>query len=211
MRNFTKYLLIILFLAFSGCATKSPNLSGIPIWNYERDEIKRSDFSERAGLLLGGVSVALGGAVQSEIELTPNDLFHTIEAALVEDTLTENKTSTLRVDSSAISRWEISESNEGQITTDWKAIKGRTVGLFWWKKEYQTEVRHIITITRSYKSQNYSNFSIETEVRERPNSNYKWAKANPELGRSSFKEIKNVLLGAVRKCANTRRMKPSEN
>ena len=211
MCNVIKYLIIILFLAFSGCASKSPTLSGIPIWDYERDEIKRKDFSDSSGLLLGGLAGGLGGAVQSEIELTPNDLFHTIEAALVEDTMTENITSTLKVDSSAISRWEISESNEGQIITDWKAINGRTVGLLWWKKEYQTEVRHIITITRSYKSKNYSNFSIETEVRERPNSNYKWAKANPEIGRSSFKEIKNVLLGAVRKCANTRRMKPSEN
>jgi hypothetical protein len=216
MRNACKYLSILIFVAFSGCATKSPTQPGSLIWDYERDEVKRLDFIKKEGAIsgeaMGGIFGAIaGGIIQSEIELKPNDLFRIIESALSEGSLTDEQTSTLKADSIATPRWEISESNEGQITTDWKPTKGKTVGLFRWKKEYQTEVRHIITIKRSYKSQDYSNFSIETEVRERPNANYKWAKGNPELGRSSFKEIKKILLDTIRKCAHTGRMNPIEN
>ncbi len=207
MRNSINILFIFVLLVFSSCTTHSPPpLPGIPDWDYERDEIGRTAISNRketttqkmAGKIAVTIGGLFGGVVKSEIEIAPNVLFRTIEATLTKKTLRENEASEQPLGRAAASRWGISESNEGQITTDWKATSGRTVGLFWWKKEYQTEVRHIITIKRSYKSQNHSNFSIDTEVRERPNSNYIWAKGNPEFGRSSFNEIKKALLDAVK-------------
>ena len=86
--------------------------------------------------------------------------------------------------------WGIASSNDGQIVTDWQAVPGREAGVLWWKKRYDTEVRHIITVKQAMRSEHLSSYSIQTEVRERPNPSYAWASADPELGRAAFMKIK---------------------
>lgn len=86
--------------------------------------------------------------------------------------------------------WGIASSNDGQITTDWQAVPGREAGVLWWKKRYDTEVRHVITVKQSMRSERFSSYSIQTEVRERPNPSYAWAPADPELGRTAFLKVK---------------------
>ncbi|EHR70768.1 hypothetical protein BurJ1DRAFT_1917 [Burkholderiales bacterium JOSHI_001] len=103
--------------------------------------------------------------------------------------------------------WSISESNEGQLSTDWKRITGRRSGVLWWEKQYQTEVHHIISIKRAFQNSRFTNFSIQTEVRERPNESYPWSAGDPELGRESFESIKRLLVSTVREEINRRRVK----
>lgn len=86
--------------------------------------------------------------------------------------------------------WSIASSNDGQIVTDWQAVPGREAGVLWWRKRYDTEVRHIITVKQAMPSDHLSSYSIQTEVRERPNPSYAWAPADPELGRAAFMKIK---------------------
>jgi hypothetical protein len=92
----------------------------------------------------------------------------------------------------------VADQSEGQIVTDWKPIRGKNAGLLWWKKEYQSEVRHTITIKQALYSPGRASYSILTEVRERPNPSYGWAAADSELGRKSFEDIKNLLLTSIR-------------
>ena len=154
-------------------------------------------------MVFGGIAGSLGGAVQSGIKLSPSDLNKVIMDALTQPQKRHAKAGVQTFAEGPkgenIGRWGVAESNEGQISTDWEAIPGRMAGLLWWKKEYQTEARHIITINRSYRFSDLTNYSIATEVRERPNSNYQWAPGDPELGRESFSELKLVLLNSVRK------------
>ena len=86
--------------------------------------------------------------------------------------------------------WGITSSNDGQIVTDWQAVPGREAGVLWWKKRYDTEARHIITVKQAMRSEHLSSYSIQTEVRERPSPSYAWAPADPELGRAAFMKIK---------------------
>lgn len=86
--------------------------------------------------------------------------------------------------------WGIASSNDGQIVTDWQAVPGREAGVLWWKKRYDTEVRHVITVKQAVRSEHLSSYSIQTEVRERPNPSYAWAPADPELGRAAFLKVK---------------------
>ena len=196
-----------LLITLSSCANE-PKRHGIPDWDYERDELKiglGAIIGAAVGAVVGergGVSgSALGGLVRDEVGLSPGVLNRLLLNTLTNSTSVATNFSTTSTLSNAKteSKWEVSESSEGQIITDWKPIPGRKAGLGWWEKEYQTEVRHIITVKRSYRSSKNSNFSILTEVRERPNSNYKWDKADPELGRTSFEEIKSILLASVHK------------
>ncbi len=215
MRNFIYYVIILVSFCFA-CSTKSLPSPGIPNWDYERDVLgyssaKIGDDNTNLGAILGGImgsmtGGAIGGMVRSGIQLNPAYLFYVFETALSGPPvlgaiphLTTGRSANF--DSTSAHRWEISESNEGQIITDWEPIEGKTVGLLWWKKQYQTEVCHTITINISHRSQKYSNFSIDTQVRERPNSKYDWVKGNSELGRESFREIKKVLLNALKKVA----------
>lgn len=62
--------------------------------------------------------------------------------------------------------------------------------MLWWKKRYDTEVRHVITVKQAVRSEHLSSYSIQTEVRERPNPSYAWAPADPELGRAAFLKVK---------------------
>lgn len=102
-----------------------------------------------------------------------------------------------KVASKPTSEWTIADSNGGQITTDWRLIPGKQAGLLWWKKTYQTEVRHVITIKSSSLGEDAAKFTITTEVRERPNDNYPWKDGDAELGRASFERIRDFLLFAI--------------
>jgi hypothetical protein len=175
-----------------------------------------------AGILLGnlrGISgnvtagavagIAVGGQ-QDGIELSAPELntviLRTLTPHINGSAQTLAGASSMRVNSSNAS-WTVSDSNDGQITTDWKRIPGRKVGVLWWHKEYETQVHHIITIKQSFRSARLTNYAIVTEVRERPNENYDWTKADPELGRQSFEDIKGALLSAVQAETNKRRPK----
>jgi hypothetical protein len=191
---------IILLVVLSGCASELRR-TGIPAWDYERDEVRGNAGAVSGTTILPGLldilldrhlirETVIGGLVDDEINLTPNKLKVAIKTALAESTQVKIQLPTSDSGDSDATQWTVSESYKGQIITDWKPTPGKEKGLFWWKKTYQAEVRHIISIKRSYRSPHHSNFSIFTEVRERPNSNYKWVQGDPELGRASFEDIK---------------------
>ena len=217
IQSFTLIFLVLL----AGCATEQKR-SGLPIWDFERDEIKDSTEGAMLGVasgagfgaLLGGLNgagagITVGGVIQDSVELTPPELNRVISNALAPTAVLSAPT-VLSLNSAAVpnvTQWTISESNEGQIITDWKPIPGKKVGVLWWEKKFECEVRHLITIKRSYRSSQLTNFTVVTEVRERPNVNYPWASADPELGRASFENLKNLLLISVRAELNKRRAK----
>lgn len=90
-------------------------------------------------------------------------------------------------------RWKIFEVNSGTIVTEWTPIKGKTAGLWLWQKEYLTEVRHTISARPATLVRNALSYSIKTEVRERPNSEYPWRLADAELGRASQSQLRTVV------------------
>lgn len=217
-QSFTLILLVLL----AGCSSVEPKRSGLPIWDFEHDEVQDLTLGAAIGALLGGgiggiagaVSCCtlgafqVGGVIQDGIKLTPPELNHIISTALA-PTAVSSAPMALSLNPTPatqnVSPWTISESNEGQIITDWKAIQGKKAGVLWWEKTFECETRHLITIKRSYQSSQLTNFTIVTEVRERPNVNYPWTSADPELGRASFENLKNILLIAVRAELNKRK------
>lgn len=223
-------ILFVILVAINiiGCASEPPR-PGIPLWDYAREgnaalwiegvvgkingEVGNDNQELKKVWNFGGLlGKASGRMIQDQIQLAPTELNAVITKALTENTIptiTSVKTNNekARLLSSSRQEWGISESHEGQITTDWMPIPGRIAGLLWWKKEYQTEVRHVITIKRSYLTAQFANFTILTEVRERPNSNYDWEEGDPELGRESFKMIKSMLLEAIKKELHTKSVK----
>lgn len=214
----TVFFVVIVML--SGCTTTallSP--SGIPTWDYERDCII-SHFVRPHGVIgTKPKSDGIRGLVGDQIRLTPDELKSILKNALLQSTPTNGQGlvsasapfSTPKYFSMYAASWGISDSNEGQITTDWRPIPGRKAGLLFWKKTYQTEVRHTITIKRSFSSYRFANFSIFTEVRERANANYSWVPGDPELGRKSFEELKQILLKSVYSAIDAKRVDENED
>jgi len=192
--NIKKNIIIALILTtLGGCVTIKHSKNGLPMWDYRRDEIiydKASDVTK------GGIYTS-DEMLQDGIELKPNELAGIISKILLpmpQVMHSDAKDSASSHPLQSNSKWTISDSNKGQFTTDWRHIQGRKAGVLWWEKIYETEVRHMITIKQPYSTPNVSSFSIATEVHERPNASYPWAKADVELGRTSFEEIKNFLL-----------------
>ncbi len=214
-KSFATALLLVVLVS---CATKA----GIPTWDFARDG---SNECARVGpiwvlvapppdvplscVLEGTVRFGPGPIVvrQIEINLSAIELL-----GLFSETLSrEPQQDSARLPETARSfqprqeqekrpqsRWTIAEIKEGQLMTDWQPIIGKTTGVLFWKKTYETEVRHLITVKGSFEIPYRSGFSITTEVRERPSANYKWSDADPELGRASLTEIKDYLLRAIR-------------
>lgn len=183
-------LALLFLVAQAGCTTE-PRRPGLPIWDFERDE--------QMGRVIGSI-IGFGGPsalFQDGLDLAPTELNRVILNALATNAVVPApaKPSSNPI---ATTQWTISESHEGKIITDWKPITGRKAGVFWWEKTYDCEVHHVIMINQSHISHGLTNFTIVTEIRERPNKNYPWVSGDPELGRASFENIKNILLDAVR-------------
>lgn len=206
MRNRKSISPTVLLFVLAGCATQ-PAKPGLPRWDYDETRILNIT-AAHAGALIGGFAerhtmVAQRATIegmQEGIDLTPSELSRVILRALTPRSTKIADSAIVHTSTSpsiTMGSWTVSDSNEGQITTDWKTIPGKTAGLFSWKKEYDTQVRHIISIAKSSLSSHQTNFSILTEVRERPNKNYDWVSADPELGRKSFENIKDTLLTSV--------------
>src|SRR5262245_7827559 len=188
---------------------------GLPKWHYEEEPalgamiggVLGAFSGSRGGTAAGTAAGAIGGHLG--IELTPSELNALIVRILSSPPAAARQApagaATFGPSSSPVasrssqldSPWTILESNEGQIITDWRRTPGRKAGVGWWEREYDAEVRHIITIRQSFSAPRLASFSIETEVRERPNDRYPWASANVELGRRSFEELKNTLVQSV--------------
>jgi hypothetical protein len=96
-----------------------------------------------------------------------------------------------------LNRWKIQEINSGTIVTEWMSIRGKTAGLWLWKKEYLTEVRHTISVRPATRNRSLLSYSIKTEVRERPNAEYPWVSADVELGRTAQSEIRAAISTAL--------------
>jgi hypothetical protein len=197
-------------------------------WDYERDGLGISE-NDRKGRMLSELARSnlfgslRGASPLDNIELSPGELQAAIVSALapprhflsavprsstVRTSLAPESTAAPPADRTADGDergWGIASSNEGQITTDWQRIPGREAGVLWWKKRYDTEVRHVITVKQAFRSSSLSSYSIETEVRERPNANYDWAPANPELGRASFERIKGQLWVSIQTQSNRKK------
>jgi hypothetical protein len=94
--------------------------------------------------------------------------------------------------------WGVAESSTGKIVTNWIPAEGRVAGLFWWKKNYETEVRHVFEIERSMDTPQRAGFAVTTEVRERPNPSWPWTPGDPELGRTSLQQLQWRILEPVR-------------
>lgn len=201
-------------------------------WDYERDGLGIGE-NDRQGRMWGNMAGAgllgllRGASPLDNIALSPEELQAAIVSALApprhflaavpksstaRTSLGPEGTTTAPADRTADSTadadergWGIASSNEGQITTDWQRIPGREAGVLWWKKRYDAEVRHVITVKQAFHSSSLSSYSIETEVRERPNANYDWAPANPELGRASFERIKGQLWASIQVQSNRKK------
>lgn len=202
INNLIASMLLGAILILGACAHKPPR--GAIEWDYERNEIGLGS------LVIGGVfgglysapkSTIVGGMVANRIALSPDKLQKEMMTVLQNHATpsihyfkSEKRSSIQR----PVKNFGIADVNQGVIITDWKPIEGREAGLLWWKKKYEAQVRHTITIKRSYESSEYTNFSIHTEVRERPNNNYDWSTGDAELGRAEFKKIRNVLLAMVK-------------
>lgn len=212
-----RWMLVVL-AALGGCAsTPSP---GEPLtWDYERDgqaarrEQHARGFFESLGKwnnlgLLGGTPEPL-----EELTLSPRELNRAILEALAprqrvatfmsrspsnlslagQPTGRDSASGAHASEASPQGTWSIASSNDGQIVTDWQAVPGREAGVMWWKKRYEAEVRHIVTVRQAMHAANLSSYSIQTEVRERPNPSYAWTSADPELGRADFLKVKAQL------------------
>lgn len=183
---------------FVGCANQSSPFLTKLNWDYERDEIGRlckgsSSLSPLCEVKHSNFLRAFEtDYIRKDIQLQPHQLSRIVCDALMADTKTMYRSMKFKK-----CPFEMAAFQDGQITTDWQVIEGKECGLLWWKKKYQAEVQHVITISRSNKKSLCSNISISTEVRERPNENYTWVKGNAEFGRKSFLTIKSCLLSAV--------------
>lgn len=221
--------LMTVALALGACATPdAPVTPAYLHWDYERDELGINEIGRTSGLLLEMARSNLFGALRGSspldnLELSPGELHAAIVSALAPPrhflaAMPRSGTSrtSLAPDSATAAPtasttdgdergWGIASSNEGQITTDWQRIPGREAGFLWWKKRYDTEVRHVITVKQAFRSSSLSGYSIETEVRERPNANYDWVPANPELGRASFERIKGQLWTSIQVQSNRKK------
>ena len=221
--------LLALTLTLGACATADgPATQGHLRWDYERDGLGIGDDDRQRRMLSGMAGARLfdplrGASPLDNIELSPGELQAAIVSALApprhflsavprsstaRTTLAPEGTAAAPADRTADGDergWGIASSNEGQITTDWQRIPGREAGVLWWKKRYDAEVRHVITVKQAFRSRSLSSYSIETEVRERPNANYDWAPANPELGRASFERIKGQLWESIQMQSNRKK------
>ncbi len=216
-------------MALGACATPDAPVTPAHLhWDYERDGLGISEIDRKGrmwsdlpmGRLLGRLQ---GSAPLDNLELSAGELHAAIVSALAPPrrflaamprsgtsraSLAPEGTTAAPADSTTDGSergWGIASSNEGQITTDWQRIPGREAGFLWWKKRYDTEVRHVITVKQAFRSSSLSSYSIETEVRERPNANYDWAPANPELGRASFERIKDQLWASIQVQSNRKK------
>lgn len=97
----------------------------------------------------------------------------------------------------AAEQWKVVDSTPEEIVTDWNPVPGRTSGILIWEKQYETEVRHRITIKPSIDSQNWSGYVITTEVRERPNRNYPWARGSKDFAQKPNVDITTRLAAAI--------------
>lgn len=198
------------------CAT-STHPGPLSPWDYETNARSDRGSGELLELAMGNImgkarreNGAAAGAVSGfdAIALSPGDLRNLFLAAFQSGrsgTLLNRSTLDRAPPRSAASmRWAIADANEGQITTDWRPVTGRTAGVAWWKKDYQARVRHIITVKHSFRSPASSNYTIETQVEERPNDAYDWEPANVEYGRESFEEIKEFLLNVLKTTENAK-------
>lgn len=205
------FLTLISLVVTSGCSLIKEK-TGIPVWNSnEASNTEDRFFTEAIGAILySSVRGRLLRLDQGITILAPSELHSIIIKELSRTSEATGGTPTqqsvigtnqLNHDSvrvKDINFWGIAETTEGEVTTNWVAIPGRVAGLLWWKKEYLTQVRHIITIRRALTSSTFSGFSITTEVRERPNANYDWRPGDPEHGRRSFEKIRELLVSAIR-------------
>lgn len=198
------------------CAT-SPGPAPLSLWDYDANARSDRMSGELMGAVIGAMSgdlrrgsVGAAGAVSGfdAIALSPGDLRNLFLSAFqggrAEVRVTRSSLDRTPLKAAAGVPWAIADANEGQLITDWRLVKGRTAGVGWWKKDYQARVRHIITVKHSFRSSNLSNYTIETQVEERPNEAYDWEPANFEYGRESFEEIKEFLLRAVRTTNNAK-------
>lgn len=234
-RNRVSALAIALSLALTlqACATADAPIDatarpGHLQWDYERDGLGIGE-SDRQGRMFSDMARSnlfgplRGASPLDNIELSPGELQAAIVSALVpprhflsalprsgsaRTSLAPEGAAAAPTDRTADGderSWGIASSHEGQITTDWQRIPGREAGVLWWKKRYDTEVRHVITVKQAFRSRSLSSYSIETEVRERPSAHYDWAPANPELGRASFERLKGQLWETIQVQSNRKK------
>ena len=195
--------LVLLLLVLAACATETQSVQGVPQWDLERDELTTRSL-QVLPLLIGGSSATATSSsarqMSEGIELTPEQVRSLLLAALSARSVSQaTKVLQLGPEQSTIAtdRWGISDSNEGQLITDWRPLQGRRAGILWWEKVYEAEVRHVITVKQSTRSTKHSNIVVVTEVRERPNSAYPWSPGNSELGQTSFTELRRTVLYTV--------------
>lgn len=225
----TRALCLAMALALGACATvDGPARPEHLHWDYERDGLGIGE-NDRHGRMLSDMAISnlfgtlRGASPLDNIALSPEELHAAIVSALApprhfltamprsgtsRTSLAPEGAAAAPADRTADGderSWGIASSNEGQITTDWQRIPGREAGVLWWKKRYDAEVRHVITVKQAFRSRSLSSYSIETEVRERPNANYDWAPANPELGRASFERIKGQLWASIQVQSNRKK------
>jgi hypothetical protein len=93
----------------------------------------------------------------------------------------------------------IQSSRDGEISTDWLPVPGKTTGVLLWKREWQAQAKHTITVRPSFGDPtNRSEVSVATEVRERPNNNYPWEPADDSwLGEVSLKTLESLIFMSV--------------
>lgn len=219
------FLSLLIALAGSGCATPKQQ-PGIPRWESESAGIgvDNQSLSKALGGMFSGMFGAMSGyygirgTPQDDIALSASELNDAILDALTPHPILNAQSATalapqlhaniaLHTDTNQPNSWRIADVNNGQITTDWQSVPGRTTGMWWWQKTYETEVRHIITIRQSLHSPHLTGYTIVTEARERPNHNYPWETADPELGRQSFEQLRDVLLVSIREQLGKRKVK----
>ena len=208
MQKTWPWTLIVLLLSLYGCAHQ-PAYPPFWVWDYERDEIgsregqdtdRRHD--DRRDDYPAGT---IGGSIRYGLPLPPTTLYAIFIDALSRPQVASTAASSDQPYARAMATWAIVDTNEGRIITDWRPVSGREAGLLWWAREIQAQVQHIITVERSFRFSACANFSILTKVRERPNANYGWKAADPELGRASLEAIRRILLDSVQLALNAGR------
>jgi hypothetical protein len=89
----------------------------------------------------------------------------------------------------------LGNATDSELTTTWQPVQGKRVGLWIWARRNEAEARHIVRIVPSLRlPARTTNFSIATEVRERPDERWPWRSGDPALGQESLDELRSALL-----------------
>lgn len=98
-----------------------------------------------------------------------------------------------------------------RYVTDWRDIPGREAGVLWWRKPWQTEIRHEVrALPSSRDPARLSNVAIDSELRERPNASYPWqpAEVATPAARAAHAEIRARVLATIRAAVDLKRSPP---